>query len=53
MSKELGQQVQVVNRPGAGGCVAAMQVAKMKADGYSLVMDPSSSITWAYHTNSK
>ena len=53
LSKELGQQVQVVNRPGAGGCVAAMQVAKMKPDGYSLVMDPSSSITWAPHTNSK
>jgi tripartite-type tricarboxylate transporter receptor subunit TctC len=53
LGKELGQQVQVVNRPGAGGCVAAMQVAKMKPDGYSFVMDPSSSITWAPHTNSK
>ncbi len=53
MSEELGQQVNVINKPGAGGCVAAMQVKRMKPDGYSLLMDPSSSITWARHTNSK
>ena len=53
MSKELGQQVNIINKPGAGGCVAAMQVSKMKPDGYSLIMDPSSSVTWARHTNPK
>ena len=53
MSSELGQQVNIINKPGAGGCVAAMQVAKMKPDGYTLVMDPSSSVTWARHTNPK
>ena len=30
MSSELGQQVNIINKPGAGGCVAAMQVSKMK-----------------------
>ena len=53
MSSELGQQVNIINKPGAGGCVAAMQVSKMKPDGYTLVMDPSSSVTWARHTNPK
>ncbi|MDB4239093.1 tripartite tricarboxylate transporter substrate binding protein [Alphaproteobacteria bacterium] len=53
MGEELGQQVNIINRPGSGGCLAAMQVAKMKPDGYSLVMDPSSSVTWARHTNPK
>ncbi len=53
MSEELGQQVNIINKPGAGGCVAAMQVSKMKPDGYTLIMDPSSSVTWARHTNPK
>ena len=53
MSEELGQEVNVINKPGAGWCVAAMQVKIMKPDGYSLLMDPSSSITLARNTNSK
>ncbi len=53
LTKELGQQVNIVNKPGAGGCVAAMHVAKMPADGYNLVMDPSNSISWEPHTTSK
>ena len=53
MMSELGQQVNIINKPGSGGCVAAMQVSKMKPDGYTLVMDPSSSVTWARHTNPK
>ena len=53
MSEELGQQVNIINKPGAGGCVAAMQVSKMKPDGYTLIMDPTASVTWARHTNPK
>lgn len=53
LGEELGQQVNIINKPGSGGCVAAMQVARMAADGYNLVMDPSSSISWERHTNEK
>ena len=53
LSDQVGQQVNVINKPGAGGCVAAMAVSRMKADGYNLLMDPSSSITWGRHTNPK
>jgi tripartite-type tricarboxylate transporter receptor subunit TctC len=38
MSRSLGQQVVVENRPGAGGLLAGGQVAKAPADGYTLLM---------------
>src|SRR5215216_7185178 len=38
MSKALGQQVVIDNRPGAGGTLATRQVAKATPDGYTLVM---------------
>ena len=38
MSKTLGQQIVVENRPGAGGTVAMRQVAKSLPDGYTLVL---------------
>ena len=53
MGKALGQQTNVVNKPGAGGGVAAMKVMRAKADGYTLLMDPSSSITFGPLLNTK
>jgi tripartite-type tricarboxylate transporter receptor subunit TctC len=41
MSKSLGQPVVVENRPGAGGTIAAAQVAKGEADGYLLLIHSS------------
>jgi tripartite-type tricarboxylate transporter receptor subunit TctC len=38
MSELLGQQLVVEGRPGAGGTVAAAQVAKSAADGYTLFL---------------
>ncbi len=38
MSGILGQQVVVEGRPGAGGTVAAAQVARSPADGYTLFL---------------
>ena len=37
LSEQFGQQFVVVNRDGAAGVIAAGTVAKMKADGYSLL----------------
>ena len=37
LSKRLGQQVVVVNRPGAGGLIAAQAVASSPPDGYTLI----------------
>ena len=41
LSRRLGQQVVVDARPGAGGRVAAAQVAKLAPDGYTLMGIPS------------
>ena len=38
MSRTLGQQVVIENRPGAGGSTATRQVAKSAPDGYTLVI---------------
>ncbi|HEY5897265.1 MAG TPA: tripartite tricarboxylate transporter substrate binding protein [Burkholderiales bacterium] len=49
MSKELGQRVLVVNRPGAGGAIGYKHVAVQKPDGYSLVWN-SNSISTTFHS---
>ncbi len=49
MSRQLGANVIVVDRPGAGGAVGYKYVAGQKADGYSLVWN-SNSISTTYHS---
>ena len=49
LSRELGQRVLVVNRPGAGGAIGYKYVASQKADGYALVWN-SNSISTSYHS---
>lgn len=48
MSRHLGQQVIVVNRPGAGGAIGYKHVQAQKPDGYSIVFN-SNSISTAYY----
>jgi len=45
MSKKLGQQIVVDNRPGAGGNIASDFVAKADPDGYTLLMGFSTALT--------
>ncbi len=49
MSKLLGANVIVVNRPGAGGAIGYKYVAARNADGYALVWN-SNSVSTAYHS---
>src|SRR5437899_1057920 len=42
MSRQLGTNVIVVNRPGAGGAIGYRYVASQKPDGYSLVWNSNS-----------
>ena len=49
ISKELGTNVIVVNRPGAGGAIGYRHVAAQKPDGTSLVWN-SNSISTTYHS---
>jgi tripartite-type tricarboxylate transporter receptor subunit TctC len=44
MSRTLGQQVVIENRPGAGGAVATRAVAKAAPDGYTLVIGGTGSL---------
>ena len=53
LSRELGKQVNVVNKAGAGGGVAAMLVARAKPDGYTLLFNPSNSMTAGPHVTKK
>ena len=41
MSKSMGQPIVIENKPGAGGTIAASQVAKGDADGYSVLVHSS------------
>src|SRR5690349_10230634 len=45
LSERLGQPVVIDNRPGAGGNIGTAIAAKAPADGYTLLMDPGSTIT--------
>jgi tripartite-type tricarboxylate transporter receptor subunit TctC len=49
MSKQLGQPVLVMNRPGAGGAIGYRYVQGQKPDGYSLVFS-SNSISTVYYS---
>src|SRR3954469_9866066 len=49
MTRQLGTNVLVVNRPGAGGALGYRYVAAQKPDGYSLVWN-SNSISTTYHS---
>jgi tripartite-type tricarboxylate transporter receptor subunit TctC len=49
ISRNLGQPVTVMNRPGAGGAIGYKYVLTQKADGYSIVFN-SNSISTAYYT---
>jgi tripartite-type tricarboxylate transporter receptor subunit TctC len=49
MTRQLGTNVIVVNRPGAGGAIGYQAVAHKAPDGYSLVWN-SNSISTAYHS---
>src|SRR5215218_1868076 len=41
MSKGLGQPIVIENKPGAGGTIAAAQVAKGEAEGYTVLITAS------------
>ena len=49
MSKSLGKNVIVVNRPGAGGALAYKYVQSQKPDGYTLVFN-SNSVSTTFHS---
>src|SRR5262245_56961773 len=49
LSKHLGQPVVIENKPGAGGALAATALMKAPADGYSLVANTSTTMTFDPH----
>ncbi|WP_180899389.1 Bug family tripartite tricarboxylate transporter substrate binding protein [Martelella soudanensis] len=42
MSNHLGQPINIANKPGAGGAVAARELAKAKPDGYTMLFQSNS-----------
>jgi tripartite-type tricarboxylate transporter receptor subunit TctC len=52
MGKSLGQVIIIENKPGAGGTIAAAQVAKAEADGYTVLVHSSGhALNPAIYTN--
>ena len=51
MATSLGQPVVIINRPGAGGALAAQAIAKAVPDGYTLLMATDSTYTAVPLTN--
>lgn len=49
VSQELGQQLIVDNKPGAGGTIGAAEAAKAPADGYTLLLTTSSTHSISPH----
>lgn len=49
MGETLGQSVVVENQPGAGGAVAATQLMREEADGYTLMSTTSTTLTFDPH----
>lgn len=49
MARQLGANIVVVNRPGAGGAIGYKHVVNQKPDGYSVVWN-SNSISTTYHS---
>jgi tripartite-type tricarboxylate transporter receptor subunit TctC len=49
LNRQLGQQVIIENKPGAGGAVAATALMKAAPDGYSLVANTSTTMTFDPH----
>ena len=47
LSSELGQPINVVNRPGAGGAVAARELTQAKPDGYTMLFHANSVVNAA------
>src|SRR5688500_3944602 len=47
LQEQLGQPIVVENRPGADSAIAAEQVSKMPADGYTLMFASNSAMTAA------
>lgn len=45
MGRELGQQVNIVNKAGAGGGIATINLKKARPNGYTLLLNPSTSLT--------
>ena len=46
LGKELGANIVIRTRPGAGGAVGALEVSKKKPDGYTLLFAASVSLLW-------
>ncbi|MBT4264494.1 MAG: tripartite tricarboxylate transporter substrate binding protein [Deltaproteobacteria bacterium] len=53
MGQNLGQQVNVVNKPGAGGGISTMAVIKAKPDGYTILLNPSLVFTFTPQVNKR
>ncbi|MDR7033869.1 tripartite tricarboxylate transporter substrate binding protein [Mesorhizobium sp. BE184] len=47
MSKQLGQPINVINKPGVGGAVAARELGQAKADGYTILFNSNALINLA------